>query len=99
MASRVVRIQVAPSSHGHLPSPVLAVKPGQAYTISAYTRSDKPSAKMRMAMWTRPMDFRADPDAYSEEITLTHQWRRYEFHCFLEDLLDRQTSPWPSHFR
>ena len=33
---------------GHLTSPVVAVKPGQVYTLSVYARSDEPSARLNL---------------------------------------------------
>ena len=41
--THAVRLAVAPDAPGHLPSPVVGVKPGHAYTLSVYARSDEPS--------------------------------------------------------
>ena len=54
------------------------MKPGQAYTLSVYARSDDSSAKLRLAVWNRPMDWREKPDAQSEPISLGTGWQRFE---------------------
>ncbi len=84
----VVRIVVAPGAPGHLPSPVVPIKAAQAYTISLYARSDEPSAKIRLTMWTRPLDFRTQPDTFSRDIALSDKWHRYVFHGMTEDLME-----------
>ena len=76
--SHAVRLAVQPVAAGHLPSPVLEVKPGQAYTLSVYARSDEPSAAIKLTLWTRAMDFGAAPDVASAAMRLSKEWKRYE---------------------
>lgn len=64
---------------GHLTSPAVPIEPGRAYVLSAYARSDTPSAKLQLSLWTRPMDWREKPDAQSAALSLTKEWKRYEF--------------------
>ena len=56
---RVVRIPVGVGQPGHLVSPVVPLKSGQAYTLSAYARSDLPSARLTLTAWTRTAPRRA----------------------------------------
>jgi len=62
----------------HLTSPVVPVKGGQAYTLSAYARSDTRGATLRLGVWNRPMDWGERPDAQSEPLPLGVEWQRYE---------------------
>ena len=74
---QVVRLPAAPNAPVHLPSPVVVIRPAQAYTLSVFARSDEPSARIQLTMWTRSMDFEQAPDAYSPQITLSDKWQRY----------------------
>lgn len=76
--SRAVAISVSENQPGHLISPVVPMKFGQAYSLSVYARSDVPDAKLRLRVWNRPMDWRETPDAQSEPMALSDQWQRYE---------------------
>ena len=84
---QVVRLPAAPNAPVHLPSPVLAIRPAQAYTLSVYARSDEPSARIQLTMWTRSMDFEQAPDAYSPQIALSDKWQRYEFPFVVEEFM------------
>jgi len=75
--NRVARIPIPEGKPGHLISPVVSLKKGQTYTLSAYARSDTPSAKLAFAVWTRPVDWRENPDAQSEPLPLTNRWQRF----------------------
>lgn len=80
----VARVSLDPGEGGflgHLTSPAVAIEPGRAYVLSAYARSNVPSAKLHLSVWTRPLDWREQPDAQSAPLPLTEQWQRYEF-CF-----------------
>ena len=75
---RAVAIPVSGKEPGHLTSPVVPMKAGQAYTLSVYARSDVPSATLRLAVWNRPMDWRLAPDALSEPIVVSKRWQRHK---------------------
>jgi len=76
--SRVAVLVAANGRSAHLTSPVVPVKGGQAYTLSAYARSDVAGATLCLAVWNRPMDWRETPDAQSQPLPLGAEWRRYE---------------------
>ena len=76
--SRVVAIPIPEGQPGHLTSPVVPLKGGQAYTLSVYARSDEPSARLRLCVWNRPVDWRETPDAQSEPLPVGEHWQRYE---------------------
>ena len=76
--SRVAVLVVANGRPAHLTSPVVPVKGGQAYTLSAYARSAAAGATLRLGVWNRPMDWRETPDAQSEPLPISTEWRRYE---------------------
>ena len=84
----VIRVPVAPDAPGHTPSPVVKIQGAQAYTLSVFARAEEPSAKIRLTLWTRRMDFDAEPDAFSSAFPLSKEWRRYEFSFVVEDLMD-----------
>ena len=90
---RAVAISFSEGKPGHLTSPVVSLKPGQAYTLSVYARSDVPSAKLHLCMWNRPANWNETPDAQSEELPLSKQWQRYQLtfnvaFCFRRGLVD-----------
>ena len=87
--SRAVAIPFSADQPGHLTSPVVSLKPGQAYTLSVYARSDIPSAKLRLAVWNRVMDWREKPDAEGEPIPLSDDWQRYEITFNVASYFDR----------
>ncbi len=76
---------------GHLTSPMIQVKPGQAYVLSLSARSDVAGAKLRPRLWTRPLDWKEPEDRdyfdyhetnsapQGEEVEVNHGWQRYEF--------------------
>ena len=74
---------------GHLTSPVVAVKPGQVYTLSVYARSDEPSARLELGLWTRPLDFRQRPSRVSQPRQLSTDWVQYQFTLVTDELEDR----------
>ena len=76
--SRVAVLTSADGRPAHLTSPVVPVKGGQAYTLSAYARSDTPGATLRLGVWNRPMDWPETPDAQSEPLPLGNAWQRYK---------------------
>ena len=63
---RAAVIPIPEDGPGHLTSPVVPMKGGQAYTLSVFARSDTPSAKLQLRVWTNAMDWRETPDAESE---------------------------------
>ena len=73
-----MRLPVPEGQPGYLTSAMVRLKPGQAYALSAYARSDLPSARLTMTMWTRPLDWRVAPDAQGQAQALTSEWQRYE---------------------
>ena len=75
---RAAVISMAKDKPGHLTSPVVAIKGGQAYTLSVYARSDHPSARLQLCAWHQPLDWAEAPDAQSEPLQVTAQWQRYE---------------------
>ena len=88
---------------GHLTSPVVPVRGGQVYTLSAYVRSEVPAARVRLCLWTRPLDWREpDPaasdgqylsfsgsDARSEAMEVSGEWKRYRFTFVVEHLVSQ----------
>ena len=87
---------------GHLTSPLISIQGGQVYTLSAYARSDVPSASLRLAFWTRPLDWRKPetedtghylsylgPDAQSEPLPLDDRWQRYQVTFVAEHLVSQ----------
>ena len=78
--ARVGEIHVEARSggaEGHLTSPVVEVTPCLVYTLSVYARSDEPSARLQLGVWTRPVDFDRVPDTLSWSLPLTSQWQRH----------------------
>ena len=55
----------------HLTSPVVAILPLHIYTLSVYARSNAPAAKLRLSLWTHPLDFDEAPDYASPPMPLT----------------------------
>ncbi|HCN08543.1 MAG TPA: hypothetical protein DIT01_11475 [Lentisphaeria bacterium] len=75
---RATVIPIPEDGPGHLTSPVVPMKGGQVYTLSVFARSDTPSAKLQLRVWTNAMDWRETPDAESEPIQIGGDWQRYE---------------------
>lgn len=84
-----VRLPVTPADPAHLPSPMIQVRSAQAYTLSVYARSDEPSARIQLTMWTRSMDLQEPPDAASLKFSLGKQWRRYDFSFVTEEFMEQ----------
>ena len=76
--NQTVAIPILTNQHGHLTSPVVPMKPGQAYTLSVFARSDDPYATLCLAVWNRPVNWCENPDAQSEPIQVSMGWQRYE---------------------
>ena len=88
---------------GHLTSPVVPVRGGQVYTLSAYVRSEVPAAWVRLCLWTRPLDWRqpnpaasvgqylsfSGPDAESPVMEVSASWKRYQFTFVVEHLVSQ----------
>ena len=74
---------------GHLLSPMVRVVPCTPYTISVYARSDEPSAKLEIGLWTRPVDFTQSPDSLSYVLPLSREWQRFSFTCCTDELEER----------
>ena len=88
--SRAVAIPIPENQPGHLTSPVVSLKPGQAYTLSVYARSDVPAARLRLCVWNRPVVcWRATPDAQSEPLPVSEHWQRYELTFNVASFLHR----------
>ena len=77
--SRVAALVAARGQPAHLTSPVVPMKGGQAYTLSACARSDTPGSTLRLGVWNRPMDWRQTPDAQGEPLPIGAEWQRFEF--------------------
>ncbi len=76
----VAQVAFEPDAPAHLTSPAVAIERGRVYVVSVYARSDTPSVKLCLSLWTRPMDWRQQPDdAPSDLMPLTEKWQRYEF--------------------
>jgi len=75
---KVVRVPIPEGQPGHLISPMVPLKMGQVYTLSAYARSDAPSAKLALTVWMRPLDWTVAPDVQSEPLPLTVEWQRLQ---------------------
>jgi hypothetical protein len=86
--SRIAVLVAANGRPAHLTSPVVPMKGGQAYTLSAYARSDASGATLRLGLWNRPMDWHETPDAQSEPFPVGTQWRRYELTFNLASYFD-----------
>ena len=84
----LIRVAVTPAASGHTPSPVVKIHGAQAYTLSAFTRAEESSTKIRLTMWTRRMDFGADPDAFCRAFPLSRECKRYESSFVVEDLME-----------
>ena len=83
--------------------PVVPVRGGQVYTLSAYVRSEVPSAWLKLCFWTRPLDWRdpdpaasagqylafSGPDAQSEAMEVSRDWKRYQFTFVVEHLVSQ----------
>lgn len=82
-----VRLPTTSKAPTHLPSPLVAIRPAQAYTLSIYARSADPSARIQLTMWTRSMNFDQAPDAYSPAFSLSADWQRYEFSFVVEEFM------------
>ncbi len=63
---------------GHFTSPLIRVRPGQSYTLSAFARSDSPSASIQLALWNRSLDWSQSPEIQSQAFPLTSSWQQYE---------------------
>ena len=104
--NHAVRIALDPAGGaflGHLTSPVVPVRGSQVYTLSAYVRSEVPSAWLKLCFWTRPLDWRdpdpaasagqylafSGPDAQSEAMEVSRDWKRYEFTFVVEHLVSQ----------
>ena len=74
---------------GHLTSPLVPVQPCTPHTISVYARSEDPSAKLEIGLWTRPVDFTQTADSLSFPMPLSADWQRYSFVCSTDELEDR----------
>jgi hypothetical protein len=74
------RLEVAKDQPHHLTSAVMPIEGARAYVLSAYARSTVPRARLRLSLWTRPLDWQSKPDAQGPAIALTDQWKRHEFH-------------------
>lgn len=88
---------------GHLTSPVVPVRGGQVYTLSAYVRSEVPAAWVKLCFWTRPLDWRKPdsvpsvgsylsflgPDAESEGMEVSGNWKQYRFTFVVEHLVSQ----------
>ena len=74
---------------GHLTSPLVSVLPCTPHTISVYAKSDDPSAKLEIGLWTRPVDHTQIPDALSYPTPLSTDWQRYTFTCCTDELEDK----------
>ena len=74
---------------GHLLSPMVSVTPCTPYTISVYARSDEPSAKLEICLWTHPVDFTQSPDSLSYAMPLSTEWQRFTFTCCTDELEER----------
>ena len=87
--SRVVVLVAAKGRPAHLTSPVVPMQGGQAYTLSAYARSDAPGATLGLGVWNRPLDWRETPDAQSQPVPVGAQWRRYQLTFNVASYFDR----------
>ena len=74
---------------GHLLSPMVNVMPCTPHTISVYARSDEPSAKLEIGLWTCPVDFTQPPGSHSYTLPLSTKWQRFSFTCCTDELEDR----------
>ncbi len=82
-------IAVKGGQAGRLLSGMVPVRPGQAYALSAYARSDLPSATLRLRMWHKPVDWTRVANAQSHAMVLTKQWRRYELRFAVASYFER----------
>ncbi len=82
-----VRLSLTPDRPAHLPSPLLAIRPAQAYTLSIFARSSEPTARLQLTLWTRSMNLSEPPDIFSPQYTLSPQWKRYDFHFVTEEFM------------
>lgn len=74
---------------GHLTSPLIQVRPGQSYTLSAFARSDAPSSSIRLGLWNRHLDWKQRPEVQSPAFPLTPSWQRYEISFVIASYFDR----------
>ena len=81
--------QTATGAVGHMTSPVIKVRPAQVHTLSVYARSEEPSARLQLGIWTTPVDFTRSPNELSYSIPLTTGWQRHTFTTATQDLEDR----------
>ncbi len=88
-AARIETEEGSSRAVGHLISPMVSVEPCTPHTISVCARSDDPSAKLEIGLWTRPVDFTQTPDALSYPMSLSTTWQRYEFTCCTDELEER----------
>jgi len=86
--SRVAVLTTAAGRPAHLIAPVVPMKGGQAYTLSAYARSNVPGVDLRLSLWNRPMDWHETPDARSKPLALSTAWQRYEFTFNIASYMD-----------
>lgn len=88
-AARVETEACGGGAVGHLTSPLVRVQPCTPHVISVFARSDDPSAKLQLGMWTRLVDFTQTPDSLSHPMPLSPDWKRYVFTCCTNELEDR----------
>ena len=102
-AARIALDPAGDAFVGHLTSPVVPVRGGQVYTLSAYVKSEVPSAWLKLCFWTRPLDWRdpdpaasagqylafSGPDAQSEAMEVSGDWKRYQFTFVVEHLVSQ----------
>ena len=86
--SRVAVLNLAGGRSAHLTSPVVAMKGGQTYTLSAYACSGVAGASIQLSVWNRPMDWRETPDALGQALALSTDWQRYELTFNIASYLD-----------
>ncbi len=86
--SRVAVLPLTKGQPAHLISPVVPMRGGQAYTLSAYVRSTVPGANLHLSLWNRPMDWHETPDARSKPLALSTTWQRYEFTFNIASYMD-----------
>ena len=87
--SRVAVLKIVDGRPAHLTSPVVAMKGGQTYTLSAYARSEAAAASIQLSVWNRPMDWRETPDARGRVLPLSGEWRRYELTFNIPSYMDQ----------
>jgi len=82
MANYVARIPMRPpkrEAEGHLTSPAVSIKQAKSIRSQPTPAARRLGARLRLALWTRPLDWREPPDHKSEPVTLTGEWQRCQF--------------------